>query len=326
MQALAPASPSRRRLLRGLGVAALAASLPACAPAWSLQSTFWQLWPSHLELSPQAWRERMAAMHGLGFREIIIQWVGASGGAQPWQLPAATLALLFDEAQRLGMGLQLGLPYDERWWRQLGNPDDAALAAFLQAAQEQALAYARASDVTGLAAFRGWYIPYEIEQHSWATPERRERLAQWLRGFADPLAQQVGRMPTISTYHSKLPGPLSLADLWSGLLDAVKLRPMLQDGVGVSGMAAYEALEPLHRLLLARRAPFDLIVELFEELPSERQDGTTFNARSASASRIRQQLRIARRYRAQSVVAFAADPWLIGPTPEAERLRREWPL
>ena len=326
MQASMPASTGRRRLLQGLGVAALAASLPACAPAWSVQSTFWQLWPSHLELSPEAWRERIAAMHALGFREIIIQWVGAGGGPQPWQLPAATLALIFDEAERLGMGLQLGLPYDERWWRQLGNPDEAALAAFLQDAQAQALAYARASSAIGLAAFRGWYIPYEIEQHSWAAPGRQARLAQWLRELSDPLAQQSGRMPAISTYHSKLPGTLGLADLWSGLLDAARLRPMLQDGVGVSGMAAYEALEPLHRMLLARRAPFDLIVELFEELPSGRQDGTTFNARSADAARVRRQLRIARRYRAQSVVAFAADPWLIGPTPEAERLRQEWPL
>ncbi|MBD9434171.1 DUF4434 domain-containing protein [Achromobacter sp. ACM03] len=326
MQASAPASTGRRRLLQGLGVAALAASLPACAPAWSVQSTFWQLWPSHLELSPQAWRERIAAMHALGFREIIIQWVGASGGAQPWQLPASTLALIFDEAERLGMGLQLGLPYDERWWRQLGNPDDAALAAFLQATQAQALAYAQASNATRLAAFRGWYIPYEIEQHSWAAPGRQALLAQWLRELSDPLVQQTGRVPAISTYHSKLPGALSLADLWNGLLDVVRVRPMLQDGVGVSGMAAYEALEPLHRMLLARRAPFDLIVELFEELPSERQDGTTFNARSADAARVRRQLRIARRYRAQRVVAFAADPWLIGPTPEAERLKREWPL
>jgi hypothetical protein len=326
MQASAPASTGRRRLLQGLGVAALAASLPACAPAWSVQSTFWQLWPSHLELSPQAWRERIAAMHALGFREIIIQWVGASGGAQPWQLPASMLALIFDEAERLGMGLQLGLPYDERWWRQLGNPDDAALAAFLQAAQALALAYAQASNATRLAAFRGWYIPYEIEQHSWAAPGRQALLAQWLRELSDPLVQQTGRVPAISTYHSKLPGALSLADLWNGLLDVVRLRPMLQDGVGVSGMAAYEALEPLHRMLLARRAPFDLIVELFEELPSERQDGTTFNARSADAARVRRQLRIARRYRAQRVVAFAADPWLIGPTPEAERLKREWPL
>jgi hypothetical protein len=236
------------------------------------------------------------------------------------------LALIFDEAERLGMGLQLGLPYDERWWRQLGNPDDAALAAFLQAAQALALAYAQASNATRLAAFRGWYIPYEIEQHSWAAPGRQALLAQWLRELSDPLVQQTGRVPAISTYHSKLPGALSLADLWNGLLDVVRLRPMLQDGVGVSGMAAYEALEPLHRMLLARRAPFDLIVELFEELPSERQDGTTFNARSADAARVRRQLRIARRYRAQRVVAFAADPWLIGPTPEAERLKREWPL
>ncbi|WP_052096932.1 DUF4434 domain-containing protein [Achromobacter sp. RTa] len=306
-------------------MAAVAAGLSACAPPWSVQSTFWQLWSSHLSLSPQAWRERIAAMHGLGFREIIIQWVGTSGGSQPWQLPASTLALIFDEAERLGMGLQLGLPYDERWWRQLDDPDDAALAAFLRAAQSQALAYAQASGATGRAAFRGWYIPYEIEQHSWAAPGRQSLLAQWLRALSDPLAQQTGRASAISTYHSKLPGALSLADLWSGLLDAVRLRPMLQDGVGVSGMAAYEALAPLHRMLLARRAPFDLVVELFEELPSERQDGTTFNARSADAARVRRQLLIARRYRAQSVIAFAADPWLIGPTPEAERLRREWP-
>jgi len=306
-------------------MAAVAAGLSACAPPWSVQSTFWQLWPSHLSLSPQAWRERIAAMHGLGFREIIIQWAGTSGGPEPWQLPAPTLALIFDEAERLGMGLQLGLPYDERWWRQLGDPDDAALAAFLQAAQAQALAYARAASVTGRAAFRGWYIPYEIEQHSWAAPGRQPRLARWLRALSDPLAQQAGRASGISTFHSKLPGPLSLADLWSGLLDAASVRPMLQDGVGVSGMAAYEALAPLHRMLLARRAPFDLIVELFEELPSERKDGTTFNARSADAARVRRQLRIARRYRAQRVIAFAADPWLIGPTPEAERLRREWP-
>lgn len=312
--------------MRGLGLAAIAASLPACAPAWSVQSTFWQLWRSHLALGPDEWRGRIDAMHRLGFREIIIQWVAASGGSEPWQLPAPTLALIFDEAERLGMGVQVGLPYDERWWRQLGNPDDAALDTFLQTAQSTALEYAASSDCPRRAAFRGWYIPYEIEQHSWGTPARRQRLRQWLAAWSGPLAVQAGAAPAISTYHSKLPSEVTLADLWSGLLDAVPLRPMLQDGVGVSGMEAYEALEPLHRMLLARRATFDLIIELFEELPSERQDGTTFHARSADAERIRRQLRIARRYRARRVVAFSADPWLIGSTEEAKRLRRAWPV
>ena len=37
---------------------------------------------------------------------------------------------------------------------------------------------------------------------------------------------------------------------------------MIQDGVGVAGLDNLKALEPLRRLLLARHAPFDLVIEL----------------------------------------------------------------
>ena len=71
---------------------------------------------------------------------------------------------------------------------------------------------------------------------------------------------------------------------------------MIQDGVGVAGLDNLKALEPLRRLLLARRAPFDLVIELFEELPSGSTDGSTFKARSADFERVRKQWLIADSY------------------------------
>jgi len=310
--------------LCALGAASLAASLAGCAPSWRVRSTFWQWWRSHLDLDAAQWDQRMQALRDLGFTEIVVQWAGQEGGEQPWVLPPDRLRTLFDTAGRLGIGLQLGLPYDERWWARLRDADDNALAGYLRQLRDRALAYAAQAAWPRHAAFRGWYIPYEIEQHSWASPARQAMLADWLAQLAGPLADGAGRPPAISTYHSRLPAPLGLAALWRGIIGRAALRPMLQDGAGVAGLGAYEPLAPLRRLLLEAGVPFDLIVELFEELPSARRDGSTFEARAADPARVRRQLRIARGYRARRVVAFAADPWLTGAGPEAQRLRTFW--
>ena len=102
------------------------------------------------------------------------------------------------------------------------------------------------------------------------------------------------------------------------------IRDRVQDGVGVAGLRNYEALAPLQQMLLERRAPFDLIVELFEQLPPTRPDGSDFQARTASFERVRRQWDVARDYGAQRVVAFAIDPWVLNDTPEARQLLREW--
>jgi hypothetical protein len=174
------------------------------------------------------------------------------------------------------------------------------------------------------AAFRGWYIPYELEQYHWAAPERIELLVSALQPLAQAAAATSGQVPGISTYFSQLQTLGSLPTLWSILLDRVSLRPMVQDGVGVAGLRNYEALAPLQQMLLERRAPFDLIVELFEQLPPTRPDGSDFQARTASFERVRRQWDVARDYGAQRVVAFAIDPWVLNDTPEARQLLREW--
>ncbi|WP_225981460.1 hypothetical protein [Paracidovorax avenae] len=74
----------------------------------------------------------------------------------------------------------------------------------------------------------------------------------------------------MSTFFSKLQTPGTLTALWTDILEKVALRPMLQDGVGVAGMGNYAGLEPLRALLRQRGVPFDLIIELFEQLPPSR--------------------------------------------------------
>ena len=86
---------------------------------------------SHLDLTPAQWAERIAACRRLGSREIFLQWVGLEGGRpDDWMAPDAVLGQIFDEAARHGMGVHVGLPYDQRWWNVLATPDDEALARY----------------------------------------------------------------------------------------------------------------------------------------------------------------------------------------------------
>ncbi|CAB5711587.1 Uncharacterised protein [Delftia tsuruhatensis] len=326
--ALAPTLPmhlSRREFL-GAGIAAACASLTGCAASAPVSGSFLQPWRSHLDMPREQWRQRLVATQALGCRELFVQWSGLAGDAQSdsWMLADTQIADLLDICAELGMGVHLGLPYDERWWKQISFTNAAGPAPYLSHIAEQGVNHMYASIWPRHGAFRGWYIPYELEQYHWAAPERIELLVGALQPMAQAAVATTGQLPTISTYFSQLQTLGSLATLWSILLDRISLHPMVQDGVGVAGLRNYEALAPLQQMLLERRAPFDLIVELFEQLPPTRPDGSDFRARAASFDRVRQQWDVARDYGAQRVVAFAIDPWVLGDTPEARQLLRDW--
>lgn len=319
-----PLSARRRQLLQLLALGALA-PLVACSWRPNMNGTFVQLWRSHLTLSRAEWRQRLTATRRLGCREIFLQWVGVTGGANgDWNAPDAFVEMIFDESERLGLGVHVGLPYDERWWKVLGMQDDLAVARYLDELGSRGVDYIASAPWPTRKGFRGWYIPYELEQYSWATPARQELLRPWLSAFSNASITHGGQIPAISTYHSRLQTEGSLVTLWQSILDAVLLRPMIQDGVGVAGIANYKALAPLHKMLLARGTPFDLILELFEEQSDAKSDGTEFKARSAPFSRVEQQFQIARGYGASRVVGFSIDPWVIGDTPEARALLKAW--
>lgn len=345
----APASPLRRRLLQA---AALAACLPlaACDAPVALTGTFVQLWREHLDWSREQWQSRLAATRAFGCTTIFVQWVGidtensgtsdtsgtssdAGSGGVPhdWRAPDTLLQGLLDDCAQLGITVHLGLPYDDRWWQIIGAADASALDAFLASTAARATAWMRAAAWPRHRAFGGWYLPYEIEQHSWADAARAQRLANWLHTLAEVAKATSTRAPSLSTYHSRLattPASATLDGLWRRLIAHAELHPMIQDGAGAEGIDGYTALQPLHDLFVAQGVPFDLIVELFENIApqgAQAQNGNAgFAARAAKYSRVAAQWKIARDYGAQRVVAFALDPYVIGDAPGASALRDAW--
>lgn len=318
------ASPMRRRILKA-SVAAACLPLVSCTEPPMMGGSFIQFWRSHLDWPREKWHNRLAATQALGCKEIFLQWAGIEGEpAATWSAPDSLLQLILDECGDLGIGVHIGLPYDERWWNAISASDDAVLSAFLRRTGDRGCSFMQNARWTSHAAFRGWYIPYELEQHSWDTPARLDKLSGWLNRFSMAAIASSGHEPTVSTYHSALPSSSTLSGMWRTLLDRVKLHPMIQDGVGVAGMENYRALQPLHDMLVERQAAFDLILELFEQLPTAETNGSDFKARSASFRRIEAQWNIARSYSAQRVVAFAVDPWVLDDTLEARALRQQW--
>ena len=238
--------------------AAAAASLAAGCGSGSgttekFQATFLQPWQSYETLPVAEWRRRLKLTRDLGCNEIILQWSALYGGSYPWTMPEELIQLLFEEGRSNGIGIRVGLPYDEGWWKVLSGKGTRRVSEFLDRTQAVCMDTLNNSRWPDQAGFRGWYLPYELDQYNWATPERRELLVPWLSAIAEASAKRSAQPLALSTFYSQVATTGTLAGLWGDILDAVRLRPMLQDGVGVAGLGNYAGLEPL-RLLLRERS------------------------------------------------------------------------
>ena len=318
-------SLSRRHWLQWMGVAGAGAGLAGCQSSASIGATFFQPWDVHLSWSRERWRQSLQASWALGCSEVFVQWVGLEGDSpSTWDARAPMIQSLLDEAADLGMGVHLGLPYDPSWWKSIAATDDRQVRNYLQGIAQRCVSYMASVSWAGHRAFQGWYIPYELEQYHWAPTPRVAMLQDWLAQLYAAAARTGDRIPTISTYYSEMAPAQSLASLWDSLLDAAPVHVMVQDGVGVHGLGNYKNLEPLHQLLLARKASFDVVLELFERLPQTANVQGEFKAKSAPFTRVAEQARIASDYGARRLVAFALEPWVLGQEDCAAQLQKAW--
>jgi len=307
-------------MLKTMLATGAAVCLPACVTNIRFDGSFLQLWRDHLSLPKETWSKLFDLMQQAGCRELFLQWVAMEDGEDSWQASDEFLRTLFDLAQERNMGMHLGLPYRADWWEMLDANDMQRMETFLAQTQNDARRYVAASSLAGHPQFRGWYIPYELEQYHWATATSQEKLIPWLQVLSAIATTTQGQAPSISTYFSRIPTEGSLVSLWKNILDHTALYPMVQDGAGVAGLDNYMALAPLRDLFNTRQIDYDLIVELFHQTSDDSKQ-EPFQAISASPSRVRQQIARARDFDATRIIVFAIDPWLTDKTQEAQLLR-----
>ena len=326
MKDFSPAPSSRRQLLKLALLAPVAATLsclPGCSRPEQVDGTFLQPWLEHQTWKLADWQRSLHLAQRAGCSQLVLQWAGILGDENgDWQLSDTSLGMLFKAADDAGIDIRVGLPFEQAWWGAIGGSDEQ-LQAFFAGSLQRAHNWLQQSQLPEQPRFAGWYLPYELEQYHWTDPNRLQWLEQWLRSLQQATSSKGGDC-AISTYYSQLPTSGSLVSLWSYLLDRLELRPMVQDGVGAGGESGQQTLQPLLAMLRQRAVPFDVIVELFQQLPDRNGDGSDFRAQSADFERIQQQLQWARENNASNVLVYAIDPWLSQDTPQARALRYRW--
>lgn len=327
-------TPRRIRGLCLLSLLVVGAVFAGCAARahWlrdmGLHGTFLQFTPAHATWTETDWRRLFGRFRALGLSTVIVQWtVEGSTAYYPTSAhqvirnpPLPTIVKLADEA---GMSLLVGLAYDPAFhepgfWTGTGA-DPAALSRYLGTWRARSIAVAEelAPELVKHRAFKGWYLPEEIDDLHWRDERARGALVQHLRLLADRLhAIAPGRTVAVSTFATARTDPHAFAEFWRGLLEQAAIDVVLfQDGVGVKHLevgALPRYLDAIRRAVVARGRQLWVVAEIFTQVDAKRHPDE-FRAEPAPFDRVVQQLEAARRV-ASTVVAFSVPEYM---TPEA---------
>ncbi|MGC4048549.1 MAG: DUF4434 domain-containing protein [Paludibaculum sp.] len=297
------AKMSRRAVL------ALAADWAAGKSRTQAGGTFLQFWNVHKDWEEARWRALFGYLAELRVREVVIQWSRYDGIDY-----SGLTGRVLEEAGRLGLGVWMGLAHESSWWRAL---EEGASDALLRRMAEGHLALAGElrTVVRGQRAFRGWYLPEEIDDVHWqgAGASRLRAHVKGLRRRLRPLA--------MSGFSNGRMAPAELGQFWRQVAGGGLDRVLFQDGIG-AGKLTLESwpgyLQALGRSLGSR---LTVVVECFEAAAGE----AGFQARPAAMERIRRQVELAGRYTKNAPVVFSLPEYATPVGGEAAaRLYEEW--
>lgn len=344
----APRVAPRRRWLSGL----LGSALLSRAPRWGATAlttatagacgegvsshgfgSFMQPLLEDVQRSEVHWHERMKDWVDLGMRRLVLQHVALEPydvlvpSPGPWRDGAGgrTLGWILDAAQTVGIPVTVGLSYDPRYWTETGVGDLGSVAAYLQRRRDRVSALAQAlMPALEHPAFAGWYLSDEIDDLTWAAPDKQDLMKRWLSDVTSQLSELApGRSLSLSGYaHSANTAPQALACQWAGWLDAAPLieEVLLQDGIGAGNttLETWQAcLEAVRDVAQARRRRCTAVVELFALPPAGAND-----LRPAPPERIERQWAIAVSTTHAMPVVFSVPDYARADTAEGLTVRR----
>lgn len=290
-----------------------------------LNGTFIQLLDENGSWSRARWEQLFNSFQAIGLTQVVIQWSHLDDRAF-YASPATggtpkPIEIILQLAQARGIEVYLGLAAESRYWEMIKLPP-AGQKEYLKQLRWKSEEVARQLAGTALSyeAFKGWYIPEEIDDLTWRPPASRQLLFQHLKELSAFLKQLTpGEQVLLSAFSSARMDPDTYQQFWSDLLRQSSVDILLfQDAAG-TGKLPRELL-PIYLKALrsatdASNKKLQVVVELFE-MVSE----TPFKALPAPIKRVKQQLQVAGDYASGGINAFSVPDYMLleGSAPAKE--------
>lgn len=300
------------------GVSGVSAADPAAA---HIDGTYLQLLDRHTEWDEEDWRLLFDDFKTLRVSELILQWSVSSDLAF---YPSQTfhnkgnppLELIFDLAEKCGIGVRIGLWHDPNFWNNINGPTEL-LESYLRLSRLRSTTIAReiVRRIRRRSSFRGWYISEEIDDSSWNEPIRRKMLTNHLASLRANLREITPEAAVgISAFSNARLDPESNGEFLETILVASAVDILyFQDGIGVHKLDLNYLplyLDAATRAAKTSGCAFAVVVELFEQKPEEDGAVESFRAVPAALSRIKQQIELAARYGEGSIMAFSIPDYM----------------
>ena len=285
-----------------------------------INGTFLQLLEQNGNWERSRWESLFDTLGQLGVRQVVVQWMlhdsrAFYAGKTFGPVVRAPLETILELAQARGIEVYLGLAADSGYWgriRQTPLRQQEYLERLRwkseRVAQEVAIIASR------YGAFQGWYLPEEIDDLDWRSPQARGVLVQHLRRLGSFLKQltPAGSI-MLSGFTSARTDPDSYGEFWSTIFRETPVDILLfQDAAG-TGRLPWELLPTYLKALRgaadANGKKLQVVVELFTEVSAD-----PFKAVPAPISRVRQQLRTAEDYATGGINSFSVPDYML---PEA---------
>ena len=294
------------------------ASCPEKRPL--INGTFLQLLEQNGNWERGRWESLFDSLHQLGVRQVVVQWTLHDGrafyaGKTFGAVPRPPLETILELAQARGIEVYLGLAAESGYWERI-RQTPLHQGEYLERLRWKSERVARevAAIASRYGSFKGWYLPEEIDDLDWRSPQARSVLVQHLRRLGAFLKQLTpAGTVMLSGFTSARTDPVTYGEFWNTLFRETPVDVLLfQDAAG-TGRLPQELLPAYLKALRdaadANGKKLQVVVELFTEVSAD-----PFKAVPAPISRVRQQLRTADEYATGGINSFSVPDYML---PEA---------
>jgi hypothetical protein len=282
-----------------------------------LNGTFIQLVDQNGSWNRDRWERLFDSFDAIGVRQVVIQWTLHDKKAffvtkTFEQTPLPPLETILQLAEARGIELYIGLAADSNYWEMIKlSPSRQETYLNRLRWKSERVAQELAAIASKYKAFKGWYIPEEIDDLNWRPSKARELLYGHIRqlsGFLKKLTP--GGVVLLSAFSSARMDPDSYETFWNGMLRETSVDILLfQDGAGTAKLPSEllpHYLQAVKNATDANGRKLQIVVELFT-MVSE----SPFKAVPAPILRVKQQLQVADDYATDGINSFSVPDYML---------------